>query len=464
MKYQIKSFIAFGSLILFFSIGFLNAQNYYWVEFKDKKGAPFQIEEPEAFLSQRAIERRRHFGIPITEEDLPVSPVYLDSLRQNGTEIQHTSRWLNAATIIAEKEALPLIQTFPFVDTVFFVGRFHARNHGNNGSQSFDDSLRTPKRIDSPYGYGAEPLQMLKGDYLHERGYKGQNKLIAVLDGGFRQADVIPFFDSLRQERRLLGQYDFVDRDTNVFESTAHGTKVLSTMAANIPGLIVGTAPRAQYFLIKTEDVRSEFPVEECHWIAGLEYADSLGADITTTSLGYSTFSDSKLNYKYEDLNGLSSLAGRAAEKAFSRGLLVLVSAGNEGYSSWKYVTVPGDSKHVLTVGASDFRGRKASFSSVGPTADGRIKPDIAGPGVRIPVSGITSYRVNTSSGTSISTPIICGLAACLWQAFPNKTNEEIMNAIRQSGHQFKKPDNKLGYGIPDFQKAFEILSDVERE
>ena len=453
-----------STCFLFFLLASASAQDYYWVEFMDKAGTPFRIDQPEDFLSTRAIERRQRFNIAITKEDLPVSPVYLEALRADNIGIQHTSRWLNAATVITKADKVPEIQALPFVDTIFFVGRFHTKLKSNSSGNTFDDSLRTTKLDDSPYGYAGNSIQMLKGDFLHQQNLKGQNKLIAVLDGGFHHADVIPFFDSLRSTQRLIGQYDFVDNDTAVFESSAHGTKVLSTMAANVPGVMIGTAPLAQYLLIKTEDVRSEFPAEECHWIAGLEYADSLGVDVTTTSLGYSTFSDQEMNYQYSDLNGLRSLASLAAEKAYDRGMMMLVSAGNEGNSSWKYVTVPADSKYVLAVGASDFKGRKAGFSSIGPAADGRIKPDISGPGVRIPVSGINSFRVSTSSGTSISTPIMAGLTACLWQAFPNKTNKEIMEAIRQSANQYKKPDNKLGYGIPDFQKAYELLSLDENE
>lgn len=443
---------AFGALPL-------KAQDYYWVRFTDKAQTPFSIEEPEAFLSERAIERRRRHGVEITEEDLPVSLAYLDSLRAIGVPTWHTSRWLNAATVLTDAGQLPAIQAFPFVDTVFFVGRYHTKLENKRDGRPYDDSLRTAILEEMPYGYGDRALRMLKGDFLHGQNYRGQDRLIAVLDGGFTQVDVIPFFDSIRLRKQLVAHYDFVDQDENVFESAAHGTKVLSTMAANVPGLLVGTAPSAQYVLIKTEDVRSEFPAEECHWIAGLEYADSLGADIATTSLGYSTFTDEAMNYQYDDLDGSRALASMAAEKAYARGMLLLVSAGNEGYSSWKHITVPADSKHVLAVGATDFKGRKASFSSIGPAADGRIKPDVSGPGVRIPVSSVHDYRVGSSSGTSISTPIIAGLTACLWQAFPEKTNAEIIEAIRQSGSQAETPDNKMGYGIPDFQKAFEILS-----
>lgn len=463
MKKTLYFFFNIFALSLLTGAAPVNAQDYYWVRFTDKADTPFHIDHPEDFLSERAIERRQRYGIAVTEDDLPVSPRYLDSLRSKDVDIQHTSRWLNAATVIASEEQIPAIGSLPFVDTVFFVGRFHTRLKTNSSSQSYDDSLRTAKISDSEYGYGDMSLQMLRGDYLHQLGYKGQDRLIAVLDGGFLQVDVIPFFDSLRLQGRLVAQYDFVDKDTMVYESTAHGTKVLSTMAANVPGLMVGTAPEANYLLIKTEDVRSEFPAEECHWIAGLEYADSLGADIGTTSLGYSTFTDANMNYTYSDLNGARSLASLAAEKAFERGMLLLVSAGNEGYSSWKYITVPADSKHVLAVGATDFKGKKASFSSIGPAADGRIKPDVAGPGVRIPVSDVHTFRIGSSSGTSISTPIMAGLAACLWQAFPEKTNEEIMDAIRQSASQAAQPDNKLGYGIPDFQRAFQLLSQVPK-
>ncbi|MBK9492264.1 MAG: S8 family serine peptidase [Haliscomenobacter sp.] len=288
-------------------------------------------------------------------------------------------------------------------------------------------------------------------------GHRGSGITVAVLDGGFTSADKHYVFDSLRTKNLLIPARDFVDNDWQVCESSSHGMQVLSVMGANQPGVLVGAAPNASYVLVKTEDVRSEYRVEECNWIAGLEYADSLGADIINSSLGYTTFSDKTMDYQYSSLNGASD-ASKAAELATARGMIVVNSAGNEGDSEWKYVGVPADSKGAFSIGAVDSKGKKAGFSSFGPTADGRIKPDVSAAGARVMSASASSNQIRPTSGTSLSAPLVSGMIAALWSAFPEKTNIEIMDAVRKSGSQADAPDNELGYGIPDFVRAFELL------
>jgi len=453
-------------LILLFSIGFFSSAfsqesglKNYWVEFRDKANNPYLIYFPEAFLSQRAIARRQRQGIAIDPSDLPVSPAYLDSLKQLGVGIHNTSKWLNGASVLATDSIVALIDSLYFVKSVLPVGKHFERQLLSRKSEKKRDSISNISLLASPYGLAENQLKMLRGDYLHSRGFKGKGLLVAILDGGFSNVEIMPFFDSLRATNRLLYTKDFVDKDDFVFESSGHGSEVLSVMGANYPGRMVGTAPDATYICLKTEDVRGEYLVEECNWVAGLEYADSLGVDIVNSSLGYTTFNDQSTNHSYATLDGKSALATRGASMASSKGMLLVNSAGNEGNTKWKFIDVPSDAENILAVGGVTASGQRARFSSLGPTADGRIKPDVVASSTNVAVASIYSAKVVHSRGTSFSAPIIAGLAACLWQAFPEKTNLEIMAAIRQSSSQAGNPDNELGYGLPDFAKAFQLLN-----
>ncbi|GJM32642.1 MAG: serine protease [Saprospiraceae bacterium] len=437
---------------------------YFWVTFKDKADSPYQLNHPEVFLSEKALARRAKYNIPVTEADFPVNPTYLQSLREQGGLIHLSSRWLNAATVLAKPEVIDQIAKLPFVDTILYVGKYQ-KPRIEKRPRPFKDNLDTNLLVSNPYGYAHPQITAMKGDSLHSKGWNGQGITIAVLDGGFSNVDIIPFFDSLRQHNRFLGFHDFVDGDTNVFESSTHGTQVLSVMGANLPGLMVGTAPGANYLCIKTEDVRGEYLIEECNWVAGLEYADSIGADVVNSSLGYFVFNDASMNYKYEDLTGLKSMASRAVDYAFARGMIVVTSAGNEGNSAWRYISIPADAPNVLAVGSVFIDTTlRAGFSSVGPTADGRIKPDLVAPGVAITVVSQYSYKTRTSNGTSLSSPLIAGMTASLWSAFPNLNNEEIIDAIIKSCNQTVKPDNFLGHGLPDFLQAYKLLLKSQKE
>ncbi len=431
------------------------------IEFVDKQHSAYSIYRPWEFLSPRAIQRRKRNGIPITTSDLPVNDNYLDKIRNTGARIHSTSKWLNSALIIIDKERLSLdeIKKMEFVKSTFPVGYYR------KAPKRKEPQRVLPKAYDpygDRYGFAGPQIRMTIGHILHWLGYEGQGKQVAVLDGGFTQADVMPFFDSLKIHNRLLPSKDIVHSDNYAYESSSHGSQVLSTMAANLPGLMVGTAPSAEYICIKTEEIGAENPVEEEYWIRGLEHADSLGIDVVNSSLGYTTFDLKDLNHIKEKLDGISYRASQAANIAAEKGILVVNSAGNEGNGSWKKIGVPADAELILTVGAVNINGDKAGFSSFGPTADGRIKPEVSVMGERAAVADLHDYQVNGSNGTSFSSPILAGLATSLWSAFPERSNMEIRDAIIRSSHQAALPDTLLGYGIPDMTKAFAFLSGIE--
>jgi hypothetical protein len=446
------------AILTLFSIE-LSAQslNKYWVQFTDKKDTPYSIFKPQEFLSPRAIERRKRLGVEIDEIDLPVSPKYINELKKRGATICTVSKWFNAATIYLEDEnTIKQIKKLPFVRTVEATGQYR-KPRPVEKRRSRDYKAIYP-RIDNYYGYGWNQIAMLNGQSLHQIGFRGDGMLIAILDEGFINFDISPFFDSVRATNKVLISRDFVDNDNWVYEVSNHGFDVISTIVGNLPGLLVGTAPGATIVCIRTEDVNSELRIEEDNWIAGAEYADSLGVDVINSSVGYSTFDSLVTSYAYQDMDGNTARISIGADIAAKKGILVVNSVGNDGDKKWRYVSVPADSDSVMAVGAVDRNRKKASFSSFGPTRDGRIKPNVSARGEKAVVATAT-YRVDSVDGTSYSSPIIAGIATSLWQAFPNKTNMEIKNAIEQSGNLANNPNNHLGYGIPDIMKAYQILS-----
>ena len=435
---------------------------YYWISFADKKQTSYSIDEPEAFLSLRAIERRIKQGIAVTENDFPVNQSYLNELVSAGVKIKNTSRWLNAASVICTSETAKKMAEMPFVTSVDYVGKQHQKQLAVNEKASRQKPV---KRVFShKYGYAKAQIEMLKGISLHESGLTGRGKMIAVLDAGFKNVDSSPFFDHLRQNNQLVHSYDMVDSDNQVFETSVHGTEVLSIMAANIPGVMVGTAPDAIYVCIKTEDTRSEFRMDECSWIAGLEYADSLGVDVVNSSVGYTVFNDSKMNYAKEDLDGKTALSSRAAELAFAKGMIIVNSAGNEGNNTWKGLAMPADAPNVLAVGAVDAGSEKCDFSSIGWVSSTSVKPDIAALGADIAVVSGENNDVLSGKGTSYAAPLVSGLIAALWQAFPYATNKQILEAVRKTASEALHPDNETGFGIPNFSAAFNYLQMKQQE
>lgn len=454
MRYLILILLGF---LPSFIVGQSNSSNF-WVELKDKHATEHSIFYPQAYLSPRALARRQRLHIPIDSMDLPVNKKYLSEIAAMDIRIRHTSKWLNSVTIVTTDSLAKQLEKLPFVKKVERVGRYHepTKKELNVRNVPIEPYERTP----GYYGYGSLQISMVNGHALHRLGYQGTNVYVGVQDGGFNNVDVMPFFDSLRVNHQLLPGKDFVDGDEYVYESASHGSSVLSVMASNLPYLYVGTSPKATYLCMKTEDVRSESITEECNWVAAIEYADSMGIDIINSSLGYTQFSEESMNYVYDDLNGQISRASRAADVAFSKGIFVVNSAGNSGAGAWKFVGTPADSRGVFAIGAVTSARNRARFSSFGPTADGRIKPNISAMGQQVAVASLRGYDISASNGTSLSSPLIAGLVANLKEAFPYTSNEAIRLAIEQSATQANAPDNVLGYGIPDFYKAYRLLKD----
>ena len=429
--------------------------NYYAVYFTDKNNCGYDINNPEKFLSSKAIERRKKFNIPITEQDLPVTQKYVDSLKSMGLKVIEVSRWLNCAIVVdTDSTNLAKIKALSFVRP---KPKPLQKNYTYKKLKRKRVKIKKTLKDKYNYGQAENQVKMLDVNQLHDLGFDGKGITIAIFDAGFWNVDKISFFDSLWANHRILGWYDFVDQDTTLFDTGEHGTMVLSTIAAYKNGEFVGTAPQASFYLFRTENEHSEYPIEEYNYVCAAEKADSLGVDVIHSSLGYTHFDNNKMSYSYKDLNGNTGISTIGADIAASKGIIVTVSAGNEGDNKWRYISVPADGDSVLSVGAVDANGRYAYFSSAGPTYDGRIKPDVMAEGLGVSVVGRDDY-VKFSAGTSFSGPIIAGCMACLRQAFPDNTNIELMNAVRQTASNAKKPNNFYGYGIPDFYKAYLLL------
>lgn len=434
-----------------------NQPNTYWVKLIDKKGTPFQIIQPEEFLSQRAINRRIKQHIAIDETDLPVSPVYLDTLRKRGLEVVHTSKWLNGATVrTSDTVLIRSIATLSFVQMVQLTKPANILKSVRN---KFNESESEEISDVSPFNYGNayNQLSQLNGQYLHNQGFRGKGIQIAVLDAGFWRVNQIAAFDSLRNSNRILGKRDFVNPKSDFYLQHTHGMSVLSCMGGNIPGSLIGTSPDASFYLFRSEDAATEYLIEEDNWVAAAELADSLGVDVINSSLGYYDFDDPKMNHPYSDLNGKKTRVTQGANMAFKKGILVFSSAGNEGNNSWKRIIAPSDGENVLAIAAVDKNGIRASFSSVGPAFGGAVKPNVAAMGSAtylVTSGGVLGY----SSGTSFSSPVMAGMGACLLQANPWANVKQVKMAIEQSAHRYSNPDSLLGYGIPDFEKADKYL------
>lgn len=313
------------------------------------------------------------------------------------------------------------------------------------------------------YGRGDWQLAMLGLDSFHKLGYTGKGITIALMDGGFYRVDSLSAFDSIRAKGQIKGTFDAVTGDSSVYEDDSHGMAVLSTIAGNISDSLVGAAPDANFLLIRTEDVATETHKEEFYWIKGMEIAHQHGADIIHSSLGYSVFDTLEGDYSYFDMDGKSTFITRATDSAFARGMFVNNSAGNEGEKKWRNITAPCDGKHVLCVGAVDSFRQKAGFSSFGPSADGRVKPEVMAMGHKTTIIGSDGY-VRTGSGTSFSGPIMAGFVACLKQAHPTAENYRIYQAIIRSADRYENPDSAYGYGIPNILRADSILKRMASE
>ncbi len=448
MKRLILCLIIFTSFTTF-------AQNQYFVLFKDKANSPYSVSRPKEFLSDRSIKRRANQKIAITERDLPTNPSYLTEITKTGAKILYKSRWINGALVQTDAATLAKILNLSFVRGLEGKGDIrNTRLNGENQTSKTKDKFGNEGVLDN--GLSQTQLAMLGADKMHTKGYRGEGMLIGVLDSGFLNANKLSFFNDLFNDKRVVGTWDFVNNETNVYNDHNHGTNVLSCMAAFENSKIVGTAYKASYLLLTTEDVSSETKREEANWLFGAEMADSVGVDVINTSLGYTEFDNPAQNYKYTDMNGDRALATRAADWAAQAGILVVASAGNEGSGSWKYVGTPADADSIIAVGAVSSSQNIASFSSYGPSADGRVKPELSAQGANTTI-GNTNGTVGLSSGTSFSSPLMAGFAASFWQAFPTLTNMQVREYLIRSASQYTNPDNRIGFGIPNFDKAYEL-------
>ena len=423
----------------------------YRVYLKDKGIPEKEFILPEGILSEEAIARREKRGIPTTMSDIPISPSYIQSILSTGVQLVTQSKWMKTVVVESCDSLIgKKIQDLPMVDSVKFVWKGTGRLIRNECPE--DQTMLEPsdEKKGDTYGYAQEQIDMHNGAYLHETGRRGQGIRIAVIDAGFLNVNKIKAFSSLQ----LIGTHNIVFPGKDVFCDDDHGTKVLSCMAADLPGIMTGTAPDASYLLIKSEDVRAEYPIEEDYWAAAVEYADSFGVDIITSSLGYFRFDIPETIYTPENLDGKTAFITQVAEKAAEKGLMLFCSAGNEGNHSWEKITFPSDARNILTIGAITREKERSTFSSIGFTADYRVKPDVVALGTGAYVINGTG-NVQSTNGTSFATPIIAGLGACLWQSLPWLTNKELIQLIQQTASQADQPDVEKGYGIPDMQKAY---------
>lgn len=457
-------------LLLFIASGFLSLESHaqfsrYIVRFKDKGSNPFTLNNPAAYLTNRAIQRRTRYGIVIDSLDLPITPRYIDSVRLAGVvTVVNTSKWLNQVAIQTnDAAALVKINGLPFVAGVNAM----ATNFIQPVNKLLDPVFplqpgipTTPSGINDFYNYGQSygQVRLHQGEFLHNHGFRGEGMQLAVLDAGFFHYLSLPTFDSARNNGQILGTWDFVAGNVSVDEDHTHGMQCLSAIAANIPGVFVGTAPKTSFYLYRTEDAATEYPIEEQNWAAGAERADSLGVDICSVSLGYTTFDNGTFNHSYADMNGNTTIISRAADFAAKKGMLIVVAAGNEGGGSWHFISAPADADSVLAIGAVSTSGAVAGFSSYGPSSDGQIKPGVAAVGQGAVVANPGNGQPSFGNGTSFACPNMAGLATCLWQAFPEVNNMSVIDALQKSATKATNPDDRVGYGIPDMKKAFVIL------
>lgn len=437
------------------------ATNIYWVQFTDKEGSPYSIDNPEAYLSPRALQRRANLNITIDEYDLPVNPQYLQAVADCGAEIINPSKWLNGVSVhVTDPSVIEAINALDCVMTVRNCPNdLKAQEQKERWLANEMKPAASTRSSKGFYGGAEDQVKQLNVDVLHDMGFDGTGVIIAVLDGGFEGAENTSCFDNMREEGRLLGTRDFVYGSNSVYTQSTHGTSCLSTMGAYDPNNMVGTAYKASYYLIHTEDGDSENIIEEYNWVSGAEYADSLGVDVCSTSLGYITFDMSQWDHPYQHYDGKTAPMSIGAEIAASRGMICMNAAGNEGDGNCT-LGIPADAEHIVTVGAVNAAGDRASFSSVGPTYDGRIKPDVMAMGEGTYVaSGYGSWwPYYNGNGTSFATPVLAGAVACLRQARPYSSVQEICDALRACGNRAENPDSKYGYGIPDFSQALELL------
>lgn len=429
------------------------AQHYFWVGFTDKKNSPYSISNPHEFLSERAIQRRDRQQIEIDSLDIPVNKNYIKEVIDLGVEFVHSSKWLNGITVKVTIDSFEYkAKQLAFVKEVQLTKSAGTKSAFNKWETEMDSESEP---IDtSYYGLSVSQVSTLNGQFLHNNGYRGQGMHIAILDGGFLNVDIYPAFDSMRANGQILGTKDFVDPKSRFYSTHYHGMSVLSCMGGNIPGQLIGTAPEASYWLLRSEDTGSEYLIEEDNWVAAAEFADSVGCDVINSSLGYTTFDDPGMDHTYSDLDGKTTRVTRGANIAATRGMLVFASAGNEGNKAWKYIGAPSDGENVIGVGAMNKDTVAAPFTSFGPAFGGQTKPNVSAIGWNTYMQ-LSNGTLGYANGTSFSSPVMAGMVACYWQSVRHVPAAEIKKTIEKFSHLYANPDVRLGYGVPDFKKAW---------
>lgn len=444
-------------LVVLFSPCLL-AQEDAIVYFTDKEDVEISIANPISIMTQEAIDRKMLQNTPIDARDVPVNENYITQIKNAvGITVYSKSKWMNCVYVRGSQSQIEDLLNLAFVSSVEFFDTSLNFGAGTGRSSNKFAIENEQNRIVYDYGAAANQITMLRAEYLHELDFTGNGMIVGVLDAGFPSVNTNPGFANMVNNGRLLGTYDFESRQVNVDGTSTHGTKTSSDIGGFLDGEFVGTAPEASFYLFITEYTPTETPVEEAWWVEALERADSLGVDVINTSLSYRDYDNPIYTYEYEDLDGQTTFAARGANHALDKGMLMVNSAGNGGDSSFPTVGTPADSPGVLTIGAVDAGGNYVSFSSRGPTVDGRIKPDVMAQGQASAVID-TNGQVDFNSGTSFSSPIMAGAVTCLWQARPQTRNTQLMQVIRESAHLYNNPTDQMGYGIPNFEDAYNAL------
>ena len=457
-------FLLFAFCLLFFTPAFAQFPNCFRITFSDKDNSPYSVDRPEEFLSPRAIAKRERFNIPVTEQDLPVNRQYVtmvQALINTPTYIIATSKWNNSVVLHCSEfenwqDLVDEWLEFDFVTDVLPVATYQiSKGTETPIHEQTSNAMVYASSCDYNYGLPLEQIRVHEGHALHKAGFCGEDMLICVFDAGWENFNTLSQFKPLYDNGQIWGTRDLAPNINNVYTGHDHGTAVTSIMASNIDGVFVGTAPQANYFFIRSEYPWNEQLVEEDFWAQAAEIADSLGADVINSSLGYTDFDYDWQNiYTPDDNDGTASIASRAAFILAQKGVIVVNSAGNSGNNDWRFLGRPADAFDILAVGAMNKDGTIANFSSYGPSADGRTKPDVTSVGWNTWI--INSYgSVVQGSGTSFASPIIAGLSACLWQALPQYSSLELMQLIREYSHLYHNPNDRMGYGVPNYYKLY---------
>jgi serine protease AprX len=425
------------------------------VYFKDKE----LCENAAHLFSEKALQKRQKYAIAFDQRDIPVNPDYVSQLEHEGIKMLNTSGWLNAAMVRADEIQFSVMQKMPFINRIVQIATAQS---GGIASEETEASCNEGLDYEDTYVNSFPQFHLLNGEYLHEQGYNGENMTIAICDNGFYNAQNNAAFSEIFTQNRIKGTYDYVHGDSAVYEESggSHGSNCFSLIGGIKTDKYLGTAVKSDFYLFQTENNSSERLQEEFNLAAALERCSQLGVDVVNISLGYTTFDVPAENHDSTDLMNNSTPAAQAVNMAASKGMIVCVAAGNEGNKTWKYISTPADADSAFTIASVDINGNVDPSSGHGLATDPRVKPNVAAVGWGANIIN-TSNQVVSGRGTSYASPSVAGLSACLWQAFPSRTAWEIKTAIEQSASQYLTPDKRMGYGIPDFKKAFQILANA---